>query len=204
MEDKVLALAGIFQAAELVYQIARHGRCDEQDLTASVGSILKLDAATTPEIYDGIAGVRTGLRVFLRELGGDTRTRQLEVLRYALGVVILEKRLRKRPDMLRVIRQGVERATLQAEHFSLTHPNVLANLAGLYSDTLSTFSYRIQVLGEPSHLQNPNNVNKVRTLLLAGVRSAVLWRQKGGKRWQLLLSRRTLLQTAETLLRQAG
>jgi high frequency lysogenization protein len=207
MEERILALAGMFQAAELVYQIARHGRCDEEPLAASIGSVLKLDAASTAEVYGGLFGARTGLQVLLRELGGvsaqEHRQRQAEIARYVLGIALLEARLRKRPDMLDTLRAGIERATAQAGHFSVTHPNVLANLAGLYSETLSTFSYRIHVLGEPAYLQPPGNVNKVRALLLAGVRSAVLWRQKGGRRWQLLFSRKKILRGAKALLRSA-
>jgi len=66
------------------------------------------------------------------------------------------------------------------------HPNVVANLASLYQDTISSFSFRIQVTGDPRHLQNSENAAKIRALLLAGIRSAMLWRQKGGKRWHLL------------------
>jgi high frequency lysogenization protein len=34
---------------------------------------------------------------------------------------------------------------------------------------------------------------EIRALLLAGIRSARLWRQLGGHRWQLVISRRKLL-----------
>ena len=47
------------------------------------------------------------------------------------------------------------------------------------------------VSGEPHHLSDPKNANKIRALLLAGMRSAVLWRQLGGNRLQLLLARKT-------------
>ena len=43
------------------------------------------------------------------------------------------------------------------------------------------------------HLQQPNNAAKIRALLLTGIRAARLWRQLGGHRWQLLFSRRKLL-----------
>ncbi|HSX19775.1 MAG TPA: DUF489 family protein, partial [Gammaproteobacteria bacterium] len=45
-------------------------------------------------------------------------------------------------------------------------------------------------------------VNKIRTILLAGVRSAVLWRQLGGSRWQLTFGKKTLLQDAQALLQE--
>jgi high frequency lysogenization protein len=43
-------------------------------------------------------------------------------------------------------------------------------------------------------------VEKVRANLLAAVRSAVLWRQVGGRQWQLLLHRRQCGMLARGLL----
>lgn len=198
IEDNTLALAGVFQAAELVLQAARQGRTDEEPFLATIHSTLKLEAASTEDVFSGVQGVRLGLQVLLRELGHADH--KMEVLRYVFGVMVLERKLHKRPDMLKGLRAGLDRAIIQAETFSITHPNVLASLAGVYTDTLSTFNYRIHVFGEASYLQNPNNINKVRALLLAGIRSAVLWRQKGGGRFQLLWSRRKILRQAEYYL----
>ena len=50
-------------------------------------------------------------------------------------------------------------------------------------------------------LQNPRNAERIRALLLAGIRSATLWRQLGGNRWQLFFSRRKILKDAYALLR---
>ncbi|MCB1807912.1 MAG: DUF489 family protein, partial [Candidatus Competibacteraceae bacterium] len=50
------------------------------------------------------------------------------------------------------------------------------------------------------HLNRPDNANRIRTLLLAGLRSAVLWRQKGGGRLTLLLRRKALLAQAQAML----
>ncbi len=51
------------------------------------------------------------------------------------------------------------------------------------------------------HLQQTDNAAKIRALLLAGIRSARLWRQLGGHRWQLIFSRRKLLATLYPKLR---
>jgi high frequency lysogenization protein len=60
---------------------------------------------------------------------------------------------------------------------------------------------RIQVSGSPQILQRDENAEKVRALLLAGIRSAVLWRQSGGRRWQLIFNRRKVIHHARDLLR---
>ncbi|MFC6673156.1 DUF489 family protein [Marinobacterium aestuariivivens] len=61
-----------------------------------------------------------------------------------------------------------------------THSSIVANIASLYQETISTFSFRINVGGDPRHLQNAENAAKIRALLLAGIRAAMLWRQVGG------------------------
>ncbi len=102
--------------------------------------------------------------------------------------------------MMGQLKDGLTRIRGQAEHFSLTHENVLAALADLYVNTVSTLTPRIIVSGQHGHLTNPANANKVRALLLAAIRSVVLWRQSGGNRFQLLFKRKQLAAEADALI----
>jgi len=77
---------------------------------------------------------------------------------------------------------------------------VIANLAGIYADTVSQIPPKIMVSGDSSVLSNPDNADKIRAILLAGIRSAVLWAQLGGNRWQILFNRRTFIEQARRLL----
>lgn len=198
-EDRVVALAGVFQAAVLVRQVARKGMVDQSPLAASIGSVLMLDAPSAAALYGGPEGVATGLRALTRELSGGARAHDREVIRYVLALVHLERKLVRRRPLLDRLREGITAAQGAAEHYGTGHPNLLARLADLYSNTVSTLSPRIIVHGEPGYLNNPDNANRVRALLLAGIRAAVLWRQKGGGRLQLLLHRRRTLDIAERL-----
>ena len=54
--------------------------------------------------------------------------------------------------------------------------------------------------GEQTYLRNNDNAAKIRALLLAGIRAAVLWQQLGGSRWTLFWSRRRYIATAKKLL----
>ena len=85
--------------------------------------------------------------------------------------------------MLKNIAEGIDNAARQAEHFSVIHDNVFANIASLYQQTISTLRQRIQVKGNPIYLQQPGVAERIRCLLFAAVRSAFLWRQLGGKRY---------------------
>jgi high frequency lysogenization protein len=75
-------------------------------------------------------------------------------------------------------------------------------LAKLYQDTISTLSYRVQVQGKVDFLKDEKVANRIRALLLAGIRSAVLWYQLGGRRWRLVVYRRRIQHTAANLARR--
>jgi high frequency lysogenization protein len=145
--------------------------------------------------------LRDGYRALVSALERDPTALQREPLRYALALLGLERKLAKRDDLLEVIGTRLDQIQLQVQHFGPTHENVIAASGSLYQDTLSTFTQRIQVQGDIRHLQQPSNASKIRAILLAGIRAARLWRQLGGHRWQLVFSRRKLLNELYPLLR---
>jgi len=204
--DQVLALAGIFQSACLVQQLAREGHTDNAALRTSIQSILALDAPDVETIYGSARGVRLGLELLNTKLTGKTKSADMEMARYVVALVQLENSLRRRPTMLDDIRQGIDTARAQMTFFENdapadgVHPLLMEKLAQLYSQTISTLTPRIMVSGEHGHLSNPAIAAKVRAALLAGIRSAVLWHQLGGRRWQLLFSRGKIARTAAELL----
>lgn len=202
-QDLTLALAGLFQATMLVDQVAKSGQTPSEAFACSVNSILDLNPASTLAVYGGEASnLRLGLETMRDLLRNNNSPKLRDPLRYALGVLHLQKKLARRTDMLKVIASRVNQAAQQAEHFGATHENVVANLANLYAETLSTFRFRIQVNGDYNYLQQQRIANQIRTLLLAAVRSAILWRQLGGSRWQLLLQRKALARQVEELLKR--
>ena len=205
--DKTLALAGIFQAARLVQQIARRGMVDQEVFATSIKTIFKIDAATPEDVFEGIQNVLSGCKTLLSQLGGSntanpTQQKDIEVTKYAINIMVLARKLLKEPELLKRITDGIEKARNQADHFSTTHDNVIASLADVYSETISTLRPRVMVNGEHNHLSNPDNANKIRALLLAAIRSAVLWDQCGGSRWQIMFNRKAFITEAEKIIQE--
>jgi len=204
--DLVLALAGLFQSAKLVQQLAREGRTDNDAFRTSIESILRIDAPDVAGVYGGHAGLRIGLDLLRTRLSGSSSPADVEMARYVVALMQLEGMLRHRPALLEAVRQGIDTAQEQMKFFESSapvegpHPKLVEKLAELYTQTLSTLTPRIMVSGEHGHLNNPVIAAKVRAALLAGIRSAVLWRQIGGRRWQLLFSRGKIARTAAELL----
>ncbi|WNW09685.1 high frequency lysogenization protein HflD [Pseudomonas sp. DTU_2021_1001937_2_SI_NGA_ILE_001] len=201
MQEQLTALGGVFQTAVLVDRIAKTGQVAEADLGCMLGSLLVLNPKDTLDVYGGNdQHLREGYRALASALERDPGTLQREPLRYALAMLGLERQLAKRDDMLEVIGRRLPQIQSQVEHFGITHENVIAATGALYQDTLSTLRQRIQVHGDMRNLQQPSNASRIRGLLLAGIRSARLWRQVGGHRWQLVFSRRKLLNELYTLM----
>jgi high frequency lysogenization protein len=200
-DNRALAFAGMLQALQLVQQVAHGKPRDLDSVQASLRSILALDADTVDAVYGGIEGVRAGLRLLKPQLLGGARRPDQELNRYLVVLLHLERKLSKRADLLERLRTGIDHTRRQLEHFDITHASVVAGLADTYSDTVSTLNPRIMINGDPERLRDSNVANQIRALLLAAMRSAVLWRQCGGTRLGLLFGRRRLVKVADNLLR---
>jgi high frequency lysogenization protein len=204
MQQRVLALSAIFQAAALVQSLARRGEADAGPVQVLLDGIFVTNPQTVAEVYGETGGLRPGLEVLIRQLEGGRRdSSDLEVARYLIGLTVLERKLSTSPEGLAQVAEGIERTRHTREHFGTLHPNTLAALADLYSERVSPLGARIMVQGDSEHLEAPAILNKIRALLLGGLRAAVLWRQTGGRRYQLLFRRGALVRCARDLLETA-
>ncbi len=195
-----MALGGLFQAVALVQQTAREGSADAEPFESSIASVLRVDAQSADAVYGGSAQVARGLQTLCRQLGRDKARQDAELMRYAVSLLFLERQLVRNPKLLGRVRDGIDVAARQSEHFPVTHENVLARLADTYASTVSQLQPRIMVQGKPEYLNAPATADRIRALLLAGMRSAVLWRQLGGNRMRLLWTRKRIVRCAEGLL----
>ena len=203
--NRVLALAALVQAVSLTQTIARKGMADESDMRACLSSLFADPHTDIAAAYGGLRRLGTGLRHLAFLLQGQRLPEAKELLTHVSGLMALERKLSKRPDMLDALRTGMQRIGKQADYFdSIMHPNFIAGLAGLYGNTISTMKPRIMVHGRPVYLRQSSNTNRIRALLLAGIRAAHLWRQHGGGRLKLLLSRQSMLREIDSLLKEAA
>lgn len=198
MKDRVLALAGLLQAITAVRQIAHDGRADAELIQPCIDSVFRLDAVDVEAVYGSARLLQPGLECLLRQIGGQGR--DLSISRMAASVLQLERQLLKQPRMLDTLRQGIESAERQREHFGDDHTRVSQRLADLYADTLSQIKPRVMVQGNPLQLAQSAVVAQIRAALLAAVRSAVLWRQLGGSYWDFILRRGVMTRIARELL----
>lgn len=199
-EDRVLALAGLIQAAWLTDRVAFTGDAEQAALEASLGSLFTFEADSVAGVFGGRDHVRQGLEILSRVLGNKGRPDDVRLTKYVVALNAHAERAQQNDELMDAVRRGLERAEQQKSHFEGFDAPVIASLADVYLRTIGTLEPRIMISGEPVRLQNPSNVDRIRALLLAGIRAAVLWRQTGGRKWQLVFSRRKMKETADRLL----
>jgi high frequency lysogenization protein len=199
MKDRILALAGLAQAAKQVRQIADTGQAETAPLTVCLDSLFRFDAESTEAVYGGMDALRPGLKLLV-DGWSDNGQRDPALLQLVYSVLQLERRFSANPKIADQVRTGLEQIARQHEHWGPTHPTVLARLGELYASTLSTLRPRVIVQGNPVYLGQPTVVADIRATLLCALRSAVLWRQLGGRQTDFLFRRAAMLRTAQALV----
>ena len=210
MKDQTITLAAIFQTAHLVQQISRSGQIDESELELLVKSITITSPENTLAVYGGdLQNLKQGLQLLVNHLGdsasankgaSQNKVKDPELTRYIISLINLERKLIKQPKKTSLLGERIDASKRQLAHYDITSETLISSFASIYSDVISPLGSRIQVTGEPSILKQASNQHKIRALLLAGIRAAVLWRQVGGKRRNILFNRNKIVRTAQQLL----
>lgn len=198
--NRTMAFAGILQALIQVQHIARNGESDNTELAASLNTILITDPDNTADVYQDKATLNKGYQLILNQLGDSSQKKDVEITRYLVGILALERKLVRSSSGLAMLAERITQVNRQLHHFTITDEQVIANLASIYSDIISNLGPKVQISGNPTHLQRPIVQQKIRALLLAAMRSAVLWRQLGGKRRHLVFARKAIVDTAKKSL----
>ena len=189
-----VALSVVTQCALLVHDLANHGTADSENMSACIGPVLCISADSVAEIYPDLRQFHTGYQILQEIMDSNIVGKHQEVIRYLPGLLHLRAKLLRDGKMQRTIR---DRIKLLAARQETTLPSdremeQFSSLAALYQDTISHLPFRIHVSGRLEHLKDNLVANKIRTLLLAGIRSAVLWHQLGGRRWHLFFYRKRI------------
>jgi len=200
VNERAYALAAIALAAELVDQLARFGKCDEDSYELLVKSIFSHSADNVQAVYGGRDAIRPGALALSATLFEDQRDQRRNVALYAMGLMTLQKRLLKRSEFMALIDQRLKDVERQIASFGYNHPTINAAIAQLYTETVSQLGFRLQVVGDAQILQRNEIADRIRTVLFAGIRAVTLWRNLGGRRYQLLFAKGAIKKSIAPLL----
>ncbi len=201
MRDATIAFAGMLQASELVRQIATSGHCSQQAAHASLASVFERAPDSTEATFGGIGGVRMGLRVLVEIFSARSQQESMHSLNYALGLAKLGGKLRRDQQRLDALGREIDlvESAWQQRDGDLD-PSVISQLGGAYQQYISSMDFRLSINGSPDYLKQADKIALIRALLLAGIRSTILWQQVGGRQWRLVFQRGKMLAEARQLL----
>ena len=194
-EKRVLPLAGLVQAVHLVIGAAKNGMVAQDSIDKTLAPIFVQNPGSIAEVYAGTKNISVGLNLLqemLNEFRSDTHG---ELIKYCLAVINLERALSSEHDKMAALGAQIERLS-QIEDSE----DLVPQLAEVYEQIISSVEPRIRIAGNRGHLQNIANVQRIRALLLSAIRSAVLWHQVGGRRWQLLFQRGSYKQALQNYI----
>lgn len=198
VRSRVLALAGMLQALKLVRQIADTGHADATSERNILDSVFRIDAASAEEVYGNALSLRGGL-MLLRDYFTD-RSGDQALPKLGMSVLQIERRFVADDALAQEVLDGIRTLEAMADRQGSIHPDVISGLGQLYADTISHLRPKVIVQGNPHYLQQPEVVAEIRALLLAALRSAVLWRQMGGTLWDFPLRKRAMIAAIEAEL----
>jgi len=200
--EQTITLAAVCQVANLVQRLSRKSQMNEEEFTTLLKSIMVTSPQNTLEVYGGeLSHLTIGLKTLIAHLGNQAQQKDPEITRYVVSLLSLERRLSKQPKKLNQLGERIEQCQRQLAHYEINSETLISSLASIYSDIISPIGTPIQVAGNPEILKQTTNQHRIRALLLAGIRSSVLWRQVGGKRRTILFSRAKIVACAEQLLK---
>lgn len=194
IDERTLALAGIVQANRQVQSLARTGQPMAGEFDSLLKSICVLDAISTEAVYGGLEGVRSGLSDLSRGLLTSTEAGDLEVLKYTMQIQALQNQLYRDQQLFNQFGTSVEQlSAYSGEQF-------IGECSKVYQNFVSPLKPQIIVHGEEEHLKVDGVPEQIRAMLLAAVRSSVLWQQKGGGRFRLIWERTRMQNSARAML----
>lgn len=224
IKNQTIALAGIFQAAEQVQELAWQGRHADSLLKQCVQSILCTNPSSVEDVYDGIHNLSRGFKLLQQQLGGQMAGRKIEITRHVATLMQLERRLSENASALQKVQSELARIqsryesalaqeaeeyddefeedeedSFSASHISNPLDDAIDDIARLYKDIISPLGNKVIVQGEQRFLADEYKAKLIRVFLMAALRSVVLWSQCGGNRFKIIWHRNKHIECAKSM-----
>lgn len=223
-QQRTLALAGVFQTAQIAHLLAygenvinaehQAHRYFVQSIQASLNIRPSQIDNKNPLLYfQDLSHLSLGLKALENSITRPFSTAPKSKLpninqanyptMYALALLQLERKIYKQQQFIQRIKQMQQHTIRQLSFFDYhyLHNSLLGNMAECYTDTASTLKPRIMVKGVAESLQDKQQANRIRAVLMAGLQSAHLWRQLGGNSWGFVFGKGKILMDIREIIR---
>tara|TARA_B100001109_G_scaffold128150_1_gene104269 strand:- start:1159 stop:1584 length:426 start_codon:yes stop_codon:yes gene_type:complete len=125
-----------------------------------------------------------------KQIVDDIFTRSSETRRYISSIKNLIKKLDKETSIINKFQNELISLNNQENIFPSFDDKVI-EIGNIYQRTFSKIDPRIVISGDNSFLKNELNAARIRSALMAAIRSIYLWKQSGGSDIKLFIFKGT-------------
>ena len=194
IQGRALALSALVQAGSLCLNVAKSGLLASDAIETCRESLFRFDAVTPFDIYNS-GDLLTHGKQRLNQMLSQPSESDRQLLSLGGQILGLARRFKINDQAQRAVRADLFSALEAAQGLSEQSDRMSAldhSCATLYQNHISPLARRIIIQGEQAHLSRQENADRIRMLLLAGLRAGVLFYQLNGSRWQLLFQRQQI------------
>ena len=189
-DDYVIALAAIVKSALIVNKIATSEYKAEEESVILLKSIYKTDTFDSALIYEDKRNISDGLNILKDILMGKNDIFLMNIQKYALSMMLIQKNISKISDLQDLIRKKIDNYE-EDSMMATNSDDLIAYSAGIYKEYVAIIRPKVVISGKKECLER--NSSLIRALLLSGIRAAFLWSYHGGSKWQLMFRRSEIL-----------
>lgn len=191
---QVFGLIGAAQASELVKDfLSNKGFLEQNQFNAMVRSILVTDSKSLEHIYGEDLTLWKLGKKSLQKFLTQAPSLNSEEFYYFMSILKLAKMLQSNKRVLSAIGEHLQKLQEKIRAKELNFEEILTELNSLYKTSISSLNFRVKVKIRRGMNFDAQQEARMRVLLFAGIRSAMLWRQGGGSVPSLLFQRTKIL-----------
>ena len=178
IDQQLYSLAALYQSCNAISRIAWEGQYDEKEFLPLIKSILDVDSDDPLTIYQQPISLKSGFEFLKKQVVDDIFTRSSETRRYISSIKDLVKRINTSNIIDEQFRKRIDR--LNENEYEKNTDNIVLEIGQLYQDTFSQLEPRIVISGDNQYLKQDLNAARIRTALMAAIRSVYLWKSCNG------------------------
>ena len=178
IDKQLYSLAALYQSCNAISRIAWEGQYDEKEFLPLIKSILDVDSDDPLIIYQQPISLKSGFQFLKKQVVDDIFTRSSETRRYISSIKDLVKRINTSNIIDEQFRKRIDR--INENEYEKNTDNIVLEIGQLYKDTFSQLEPRIVISGDNQYLKQDLNAARIRTALMAAIRSVYLWKSCNG------------------------
>ena len=178
IDQQLYSLAALYQSCNAISRIAWEGQYDEKEFLPLIKSILDVDSDDPLTIYQQPISLKSGFEFLKKQVVDDIFTRSSETRRYISSIKDLVKRINTSSIIDEQFRKRIDR--INENEYEKNTDNIVLEIGQLYKDTFSQLEPRIVISGDNQYLKQDLNAARIRTALMAAIRSVYLWKSCNG------------------------